>query len=217
MRDFPFFTTEYGVSSIFLKEIPYKGHAFIWVRSAQDGVLCAHLRECAALCRMAGAERIFVGNHSELGCFPLYTRLLEMQGRAIADAARTASIQPVTAETAGEWREIYNQKLRNVDCAATLEYREEAKLPGSGACFVVRENTLLGIGWLENDTVRAVASLEPGAGEWIMRTLMGQSEGKVLTLEVASTNHKAVRLYRNLGFETTRCIAEWREIPDTFR
>ena len=37
MRDFPIFTTEYGVSSLTLKEIPYKKQAFICIRDVQPG------------------------------------------------------------------------------------------------------------------------------------------------------------------------------------
>lgn len=216
MRDFPFFTTEYGVSSISLREIPYKGQAFIWVRTVQEGMLSAHLQECTSLCCMAGAEQILAGNHPDLERFPVYTNLLEMRGIVNRNPERLALVRPVTSETAGEWRALYNQKLRRVDCAATLEYREEAKLPGSGACFVEREQKLLGIGWLEEDTIRAVASLVPGGGEWIVQSMAAQTPDRSLKLEVASTNEKAIRLYQSLGFRITQCLAEWWEIPRTF-
>ena len=35
MRDFPFFTTEYGVSSLSLKEVPYRQEAYIRIREVQ--------------------------------------------------------------------------------------------------------------------------------------------------------------------------------------
>ena len=213
MRDFPFFTTVYGVSSISLREIPYKGQAFIWVRTVQEGMLSAHLQECISLCRMAGAEQILAGNHPDLERFPVYTKLLEMRGTVNRNPERVAFVRPVTEKTAGEWRGLYNQKLRKVDCAATLEFREEAKLPNSGACFVERDQKLLGIGWLEEDTIRAVASLVPGGGEWIVQSMAAQVPDRSLKLEVASTNEKAIRLYQSLGFRTARCLAEWREIP----
>ena len=37
MRDFPIFTSEFGVSSLILKEIPYRGEAYIRIRDVQDG------------------------------------------------------------------------------------------------------------------------------------------------------------------------------------
>ena len=37
MKDFPFFTTEYGVASLVLKEIPYKEESYIILRDAQPG------------------------------------------------------------------------------------------------------------------------------------------------------------------------------------
>ena len=36
MKDFPIFTTDYGVSSLVLKEIPYKKVAYIRIRDAQQ-------------------------------------------------------------------------------------------------------------------------------------------------------------------------------------
>ena len=66
---------------------------------------------------------------------------------------------------------------------------------------------------LEEDTIRAVASLVPGGGEWIVQSMAAQVPDRSLKLEVASTNEKAIRLYQSLGFRTARCLAEWREIP----
>ena len=45
MRDFPFFTTEYGVSSLVLKEIPYRSEAYIRILDAQPEHFREHLQE----------------------------------------------------------------------------------------------------------------------------------------------------------------------------
>ena len=45
MRDFPIFSTETGVSSLTLKEIPYKKQAYIRIQDVQPGALQEHLRE----------------------------------------------------------------------------------------------------------------------------------------------------------------------------
>ena len=66
MKDFPFFTTEYGVASLVLKEIPYKGEAYITLRDAQPGQEAELLAECVSFCRMAGAEKILAAGHSVL-------------------------------------------------------------------------------------------------------------------------------------------------------
>ena len=46
MRDFPIFTTEYGVSSLILKEIPYRNEAYIRIRDVQKDFFENHLAEC---------------------------------------------------------------------------------------------------------------------------------------------------------------------------
>ena len=35
MKDFPMFTTEYGIASLVLKEIPYKKEAYIMLRATE--------------------------------------------------------------------------------------------------------------------------------------------------------------------------------------
>ena len=49
MRDFPVFDTETGVSSLILKEVPYRKTAYIHIRDVEPGGLDAHLRECVGL------------------------------------------------------------------------------------------------------------------------------------------------------------------------
>ena len=79
MRDFPFFSTEYGVASITLREIPYTRQGYIWVQTVQKGSLLRHLKECAQFCRAAGAERVFAANHPGLKQFKSYFTLLQLR------------------------------------------------------------------------------------------------------------------------------------------
>ena len=39
MKDFPVFTTEYGVASLTLKEVPYREEAYVLLRDVQPGGL----------------------------------------------------------------------------------------------------------------------------------------------------------------------------------
>ena len=75
MRDFPFFTTDYGIASLILKEIPYRQEAFIGIRDVQVDFFQEHLTECVSFCRMAGAQRIYAAGHKKLEEFPLYTKV----------------------------------------------------------------------------------------------------------------------------------------------
>lgn len=213
MRDFPIFTTEYGVASLVLKEIPYKNQAYIHIRDVQEGFFREHLEECAGFCRMAGAERIFADGHEGLEGYPLYTCVLEMRGTARTEERKQACLFPVTEETVGQWRRIYNEAMAKVDNSGTLESRDEKRIVESGGAYFVHEDgSLLGIGWLDGSKLLAVAAVQKGAGERVMHTLMSLTEGEQMTLEVASTNARAIRLYERLGFIKTGEISRWYDV-----
>lgn len=212
MRDFPIFTTEYGVSSLILKEIPYKNTAYICIRDVQPGQRKEHLAECVAFCRMVGAEHIYAAGDG-LEDYPLYTSVLEMRGTAWVDSQKVASLFPVTKETVSRWRELHNRAMSCVDNAGTLEFRDEARiLQKPGAYFVHDYGTLLGIGWVDDGKLLAVAAVQKGAGERVMHTLMSLLEGETMTLEVASTNERAIGLYRRLGFLACAEITRWYDV-----
>lgn len=213
MKDFPFFTTEYGVASLVLKEIPYKEEAYITLRDAQPGHEEDLLAECISFCRMAGAEKIYAAGHAWLERYPLYTSVYEMRGEARTDGEKLENLFPVTDATVAQWRQIYNEKMRHVDCAATQTAFDEKKIVTSGgAYFVHHEGELLGIGWLDGSALLAVCAAKPGAGERMMHTLMSLVEGDQMTLEVASTNERAIRLYERLGFIKVREKQRWYRV-----
>lgn len=206
MRDIPVFTTDYGIASLGLREIPYRAEAYVTAQAASD--LEGLLQECVGFCRMAGAERVYARGHEALSKYPLHTAVLEMRGTARVDRGKVEHLFPVTEATAGKWRRIYNEAMAGVDNASTLESREEERLL-SGGYFVHHVGQLLGIGWLEDNRLMALAATQPGAGERVMHTLMSLVEDAPMTLEVASTNHRAIRLYEKLGFLQTKEITRW--------
>ena len=211
MRDMPVFTTEYGVASLVLKEIPYKETAYILIRDSLEPEKL--IEECASFCRAVGAEHIFATGHETLEKYPLHTSVLEMRGTAWVDAEKLQSLFPVTEQTVGRWRQIYNERMKTVDNSGTLESRDEKKILESGGAYFVHScGELLGIGWLEEETLLAVASVRPGAGETVMHSLMSLVEGASVTLEVASTNERAIWLYEKLGFLKTREISRWYRV-----
>lgn len=213
MRDFPFFTTDYGISSLVLKEIPYRQEAFIGIRDVQEDFFPEHLTECVGFCRMAGAQRIYAAGHKKLEAFPLYTKVLKMRGKAWVDPDKEANLFPVTEDSAAHWRQIYNTAFARVDNASTLEHRDEEKLVAScGAYFIHDSGALLGIGWVEDNVLLALASVKKGCGDRVLHTLMSRMEGEQMTLEVASTNHRAIRLYERLGFLTVEEVSAWYQV-----
>lgn len=213
MRDLPFFITDNGVADLILKEIPYKQTAYIRVREAQPGELDELIGECRSFCRMAGADRIYATGHPELDRWPRYTEVLAMRGTAWVDREKLCSLFPVTDQTVARWRGIYNERMASVHNSATLESRDEKRIVESAGAYFVHENgDLLGIGWLEDTALLAVASVKPGAGEKVMHTLMSLVEGAVMSLEVASTNERAIKLYEKLGFLPVASVSEWYDV-----
>jgi len=213
MKDFPLFPTEYGIASLVLKEVPYKQEAYITVQEVQPGEFENLLAECVSFCRMVGAERIFAKGHEALAQYPLHCSVLQMRGTAWVDNDKMENLFPVTETTVGKWRNIYNERMRSVDNAGTLESRDENQiLESGGAYFVHHAGELLGIGWLDDTKLLAVTSVVPGAGERVMHTLMSLVENAPMTLEVASTNKRAIALYEKLGFLVTGEISRWYRV-----
>lgn len=212
MKDIPLFDTDTGVSTLVLKEIPYRQIAYVTVRDVQQGGLQAHLDECVSFCRMCGAERVLATGHPELEGWPLHCTVRTM-ALTLPDWAPEASLFPVTEQTVSRWRGIYNQRMAAVDNAATLSARDEKEILASrGAYFVHEQGKLLGIGWMRGGELLCVASCVPGAGERLLKTLLTAAEEDRMTLDVASTNERAIRLYERLGFVTVGERSRWYQI-----
>ena len=211
MKDFPMFTTENGVAGLVLREIPIRGDAYITIRSSQTPEKL--LEECVSFCRACGAERIYGKGEALDGRYPLHTVIYEMRGEATVDPGQLESLFPVTEQTVGRWREIYNGAMKNVDNAGSLTYLEEEKiLKSGGAYYIHSRGELLGIGWMEEEKLLAIASVRRGAGRRIMNTLLSLVEGASVTLEVASTNLPAIRLYEKMGFLRTQELGRWYRV-----
>lgn len=211
MRDFPMFTTEYGVASLVLKEVPYRQEAYVIIQSAlQPEEL---LRECISFCRMVGAEKVFARGHACLEGYPLYCAVFEMGGSMEADEEKIQNLWPVTKETVGAWRQFLNEKLRAVDNAGTLEAKDEQEiLDSGGAYFVHRKGELLGAGWLAGEELKLIAAAEPGTGEWVFHSLLSVEPPEQLRLEVASTNERAIRFYEKMGMAKTAELRRWYQV-----
>lgn len=212
MKDFPMFTTEYGVSSLILKEVPYRELAFIHIRDVQPAGFEEHLKECISFCRMVGAERILAKGHEALENYPLHSIVYKMS-MALEQREPEACLWPVTEETVGKWRELYNKGMRPYENHSTLTAHDEKNiLDSGGAYFVHREGQLLGIGWMEGSELLAVVSCIPGMGETVARTLFTTVEVDTVTLQVVSNNERALRLYERMGFVKTGEVSRWYRV-----
>ena len=213
MKDFPVFPTSHGAASLILKEIPYRQEAYIQLQSTQEPELL--LEECIRFCTACGAERIYASGHDFLKRYPLFTSVYQMKGCLFLNEEEIPNMFPVTEATVSKWREIYNQRMQRVDNASTLEMRDEDRILESGGAYFIHDvGELLGIGWLIEDKLKAVAAVKPGSGETVIKAMQSLIPQQTITLEVASTNEKAVRLYERLGFLKTGEIARWYRVKD---
>ena len=212
MKDIPMFDTDTGVSTLLLKEIPYRQIAYVKVQSVQPGGLRDHLTECVSFCRMCGAERVLAQGHPELERYPVHGTVLRMR-MAIQELEPPAMVFPVTDATVRRWRDIYNERMTGIDNAATLTAFDEKRIVSSGgACFVHDCGELLGIGWLRGNEILCIAATVLGAGERVLGTLLTLTDGEAVQLEVASTNERALRLYERFGAVTVGERSVWHVI-----
>lgn len=213
MKDIPMFTTDYGVASLILKEVPYRRIAYVRVLDVQPGQLREHLAECVGFCRMVDSERVYATGHEELENWPLHNVILNMSLSLPELPRPEAHLFPVTDETVARWRQIYNEGMKNVDNASTLASWDEKQIVASGgAYFVHNSGELLGIGWMKGSQLLAIVSVKPGMGETVARTLFTVADSDRITLEVASTNKRALRLYERMGFLVTGERSRWYKI-----
>ena len=211
MKDLPMFTTEYGIASLILREIPYRQEAYIRIVATEQP--CALVEECAAFCRACGAEKVYATGHEDLKKYPLHTAVWLMRGSR-EDLFRTdAALWPVLPENVDSWRSIYNERMSAVANAAHMNEADARTMLDAGdGYFIHRDGTLLGIGKASGGKVEAVASVCPGSGGDIMAALSGILTEETITLEVASANEKAIRLYERLGFIRTGERSRWYRI-----
>lgn len=205
------FTTEYGIASLVLAEIPYRQEAYIRVQTAAEGMIAQLIDECVGFCRACGAEKIYASGCEELEQYPQHCVVYEMKGDA--PEGDIACLWPVTEQTAAQFRSIANERLQSVDNAATITAKSMDKmLADGGAYFIHEDGNLLGIGWVSGDTLRLIASMKPGAGERVMRTLLSAAGEDRIRLEVASTNERAIHLYEKMGFLKTAILGQWYRV-----
>lgn len=211
MRDFPVFTTAHGVASLSLREVPYKGVAYITIQDTQEPE--ALLRECVDFCKTVGAQKIYATGHPFLESFPFYTAIWQMRILRQDLPKTDAALFPVTEKTIEPFRSLHNEKMANIPNAATMTREDGEKLLTRGAgYFVYRGEVLLGIGIAAGDTVESVIGIKPGMGRDVMLALSAGLVSESIVLEVASANLPALRLYEKLGFVKTAELSRWFKV-----
>lgn len=211
MKDLPFFTTQYGVASLILKEIPYQKTAYIILRDSLEPLALAG--ECAAFCRACGAERIYATGSNLLTEYPVFTAVWEMSCIRDGIPDTDAALFPVQKQTLALWQDIYNQKVTHVPTGAWMTHADAEQMINRGdGYFVHRGEVLLGIGRVSADRIDWAASVVPGAGTDVVKALAHAVTEDRILLTVASANQKAVQLYEKLGFLRVAEISKWYQL-----
>ncbi len=211
MKDIPLFTTEYGVASLFLQEIPYRNRAHVKIQSSSEPEKL--VKECIAFCRACGAQWIDAAGDPYLEKYPLLATLVRMQIAKDAIEKSDACLFPVTEKTVGKWLDLYNLTMENVPNSAYMDERDGKELLKSGDGYFVHKNgELIGIGKASDGMIHALASLKPGMGETVVLALAEVLQEDTVSLMVAEQNEKAVRLYQRMGFVTLGVVSKWYQI-----
>ena len=211
MRDFPVFTTENGVGSLVLREIPYSGIAYVTIQDSSFPT--EFLQECMEFCRAVGAERMYATGHHILEQYPFYTAVVRMSAPWNRIPQTDACLFPVTETTLSRFRDIYNERMKTVDNAAFMSERSAQEMLKRGeGYFIHSDNHLLGIGIAGDDRIDCVATVERGKGRECVCALVHALFCDSVQLEVASTNHRAIQLYESLGFIKTAELSRWYKI-----
>ena len=211
MKDIPVFDTEYGVASLILKEIPYRGRAYIKIQSTVEPEKL--LSECIGFCRACGAERIEAAGHDFLERYPLITPMWLMTCKRENIEETDACLFPMAKQTVEQWLELYNQRMADVPNAAYLDRKDGLEFLENGDCYFVHRNgKLLGIGKAAEDYIDIVIAAEPGMGETVVRALSSVLTEDTVRVAVAGANDRAVRLYERLGFIKTKEISRWYRV-----
>ena len=209
MKDIPLFTTEYGAASLILRELPYRGIAYVRLLATEQPVQL--LEECIGFCRACGAEKIYATGSPALEQYPLHTAVVLLQCPKDRLGATAATLCPVVSDTVELWRTIYNKKMLSVPNAAYMTTADAKNLLSDGY-FILRDGQRIGIGKASCGKIDAVIALSLGAGTDCVRALGTLTQTGSICLEVATANEKAMKLYQKLGFFQTRELSRWYQV-----
>jgi len=211
MLDIPVFTTQLGVASLTLSQIPYTSEAYIRIQDTAEPAL--FLAECVEFCKAAGANKVYATGHSYLDKYELHTAIWQMRCPVTYLNNTDLCLFPVQEATSEQWREIYNQRMKHVPNAAYMTKMKLREIISAGSAYYVhKDGEMLGIGIASGEKIDAIIATQKGCGYDVLCALCGALSEDVVEVEVASVNAAAVRLYERAGFVKTKEISVWHKI-----
>ena len=212
MKNIPVFTTPHGVATLVLREIPYSAKAYILPQSVFTDT-AQLVQECAEFCRAAGAEQVYAKLDTAIEGAVFQCEVWELQHSGeLPRAERELELTPVNEANCEDYRRLYNEKFAHVDNAAYCERADAVKLAEEGGWLYVQEGEVLGLGQVQGDELRAIATARKGLGFDLAIALMKKLQTDSIRLQVASSNAPALGLYERLGFEKTAVRSRWYRI-----
>lgn len=214
MQNIPVFTARNGMASLILREIPYNRKAYVLVRAIWDGQAEALLQECAAFCRGAGAEEVYASDGvNDLPGVHAYDVLkLSCSRETLPHPVTAVELESLSGANGSEYLRIYNGCFRDVPGAASYTHRDLRRLMESDSGYLARRNgQYAGVAELDPDGLAGIGVLPEfkGLGYDLALAVLQKVEQPQLYLKVASTNTRAISLYRRIGFGNDTLVSRW--------
>lgn len=213
MKDIPMFTGQYGLASLILKEIAVSGRAYVLVRSVWNGQTHAFLQECRDFCRAVGAQTVYASYENEdLPAVHAYDMLTMETEKAKLPQGKPVKLEPLTPENGEVYLDIYNACFREVIGAASYGKQDLQRLYDKDCAFLAKvDGSYAAVAEISEEGMESIAVLPQyrGSGYDLSLTVLPMVPRKTIRLKVASTNERAISLYRRLGFAQTGVAGRW--------
>ena len=214
MKNIPIFTGEHGTATLIFHEIPYSGRAYAIIRSVWEDRTAAFLEECRQFCRAAGARESYTSwKLADLAAVHAYDMLtMACEKSALPRPQQPVDLEPLTPENSGVYLEIYNRCFRDIYGAATYEQSDLEPFYDEDVAWLARvDGAYAGVAEISKRGLEGIAVLPQfrGLGYDLALAVLDMVPRKTAELTVCSTNERAIRLYRRLGFRQTELVSRW--------
>ena len=211
MKNIPFFTTDSGVASLTLEQVPFNQTAYIRIQSSCEPELL--LKECLDFCKAIGSEAVYATGIEEPACSSAAVSVIRMTRDRDGLSGAELTLVSVDETSGEEFRRIYNEIMHEIPFASFMKSDDLKTLVDKrNGYYLYCHQELVGIGIADGAWIRAIISLKRGAGESILLALNQVLEGDTVMVELVDTNKRAKRLYERMGFCFSEVVSTWYKI-----
>ncbi len=213
MKDIPMFTGTHGIASLVFREIAVTGRAYAVVRSVWNGQTAAFLQECLDFCRAGGAEEVYAAYGTEdLPAAHGWDMLRMEREKAGLPAGKPVALEGLCPENGQVFLDIYNRCFRDLPGSSVYGAEDLKRLYDTDCAFLAKvDGNYAAIAEISEKGLESIAVLPPyrGLGYDLALAVLPMVPRKTISLKVASTNEKALALYKRLGFQVTDTTERW--------